>query len=242
MSIKKLKLQNIWILFLSFIKNNIQVIFKCLLLNLIFFALIIAFLIYNSPYDYQQGIMVHMIYLHLPTAILSTLLYCIIAILALISLIYKNKIAYLISVSLCYIGSLYTFIAIFTGALWGRPIWGVFWQWEPRLISMLILFLFYISQILILNSVKNPLFVQKQFSILAIIGFINVPIIKFSVNFLSSIHQSSSIFNKSGIKIDYLILKPLIFSFIFFVIYLLLIFILQFFIYHKKFIFSKINF
>lgn len=228
------KIQNFPILLLIFIKRNIKQISIFLITILFILALILIYLIKTGPLDYQQNVMINMIYLHLPVAILSVLIYIAVAILACFSLIYKNKITYLIAISCVKINTLFCFLAIFTGALWGRPIWGVFWQWEPRLTSMLILLLFNISQLLILSSVKNPLSVKKEFCILSIMGLINIPIVKFSVYFLSSIHQKSSIISKKGILIDNLILKPLIFAFIFFLVYLLLIFILQFLTYYKK--------
>ena len=168
---------------------------------------------YNSPADYQQGEYVRIMYIHVPCAWLSLAIYSLMAIASFTYLIWHNPIFDLIAKSAAPIGALFCFITLVTGSLWGKPIWGTWWVWDARLTSMLILFFFYIGY-LILTHLTHEQKNNKAPAALAILGFINVPIIKFSVNLWNSLHQPASVFKLSGPSIHSSMLTPLMLIFL----------------------------
>ncbi|MBP9791771.1 MAG: cytochrome c biogenesis protein CcsA [Rickettsiales bacterium] len=173
-----------------------------------------AFLVHNSPPDYQQGHFIKIMYVHVPSAWMSLGIYSLIGIFSFFSLIWKNPILDLIARKAALPGATFSLITLTTGSLWGAPIWGTWWVWDARLTSMLILFFFYISYIALCLSIKDEIIKSKAPAVLAIIGLINIPIVKFSVNLWTTLHQPSSFIRSKGISIDSQILKPLIGMFI----------------------------
>ena len=168
---------------------------------------------YGSPPDYQQGEMVRVMYIHVPFAWLALGAYCAIGVLSIFAITWKSIISYIYAQSLSHIGIVYTSLTLITGMLWGKPIWGAYWVWDARLTSMLILLIVYMGYISICNSTTLHRS-MKPASVFAIIGIINIPIIKFSVNIWYSLHQGPSIFRTEGIGIDSSMLKPLVLMFI----------------------------
>ncbi len=169
--------------------------------------------ILNSPNDYQQGNAVKMMYVHVPAAWMALLVYTLMAVFNLSGFIWKNPFFYLISKSIAVIGCVFTFITLVTGSLWGKPIWGAWWVWDARLTSMLILFFLYLGYIILLDSFDDRQKGEKIAAIISIVGFINVPIIKFSVEYWNSLHQPASILRSGGVAIDPAMLKPLLLMF-----------------------------
>jgi heme exporter protein C len=169
--------------------------------------------IYHSPIDYQQGNAVKIMYIHVPAAWMSLLVYSLMAIFNLSGFILKNPFFYLISKSIAIIGAIFTFITLITGSIWGKPIWGIWWVWDARLTSVLILFFLYLGYIILINAFEDEEKSAKFGAIISIIGFINVPIIKFSVEYWNSLHQKASILRSNGIAIDKSMLNPLFIMF-----------------------------
>ena len=167
------------------------------------------FSLYNSPEDYQQGSMVRIMYVHVPSAWMSLGIYSFMAICSFSCLVWKTKMSYILSVSAAPIGAGFALITLVTGSIWGKPIWGTWWVWDARLTSMLVLFFIYISYIAIINSGNNLLRAEKPASVMAIIGFINIPIVKFSVDIWYSLHQPASILKLGGPSIHSSMLLPL---------------------------------
>ena len=180
------------------------------------------FALFSSPADYQQGEMVRIMYVHVPSAWMSLGIYSFMAVCSLSSLVWKTRISYLMSVASAPIGAAFALITLVTGSLWGKPIWGTWWVWDARLTSMLILFLLYLSYISVTSSGTNILRAEKPASVIAIIGFINIPIVKFSVDIWYSLHQPASVFKMSGPSIHSSMLLPLMIMFASFICFFLL--------------------
>lgn len=180
---------------------------------LVSFLSIAIFSIINSPNDYQQANAVKIMYIHVPAAWMSLLIYSLMAIFNISGFIWKNPFFYIISKSIAIIGCAFTLITLVTGSIWGKPIWGTFWVWDARLTSVLILFFLYLSYIILIDSFEDKNKGEKIAAIISIIGFINVPIIKFSVEYFNSLHQKASILKKGAIAIDPVMLKPLLLMF-----------------------------
>ncbi len=169
--------------------------------------------IINSPLDYQQSNAVKIMYIHVPAAWMSLLVYMILATFNIFGFIFKNPFFYLISRSIASIGAMFTFITLATGSIWGKPIWGTWWVWDARLTSVLILFFLYLGYIILLDSFDDREKGEKIAAIISIIGFVNIPIIKFSVEYWNSLHQPASIIRSGGVTIDPSMLKPLLLTF-----------------------------
>ncbi|MBU6339477.1 MAG: heme ABC transporter permease [Rickettsiales bacterium] len=179
---------------------------------IVFLALAIPAIL-NSPLDYQQSNAVKIMYVHVPAAWMALLIYTLMAIFNVSAFIWKNPFFYLISRSIAGIGAIFTFITLVTGSIWGKPIWGTWWVWDARLTSVLILFFLYLGYIILLDSFDDREKGEKIAAIISIIGFINVPIIKFSVEYWNSLHQPASIIRSGGVAIDPQMLKPLLLMF-----------------------------
>jgi len=181
-----------------------------------------------SPEDYKQSHSVRIMYVHVPSAWISIGIFSLIALLSLGSFIFKNKNFSLISKSLAPSGFVFNIIALVTGAIWGKPTWGTWWAWDARITSMLILALFYSMYLLSWRIFKNNDKAIKITSMIAILGAINVPIIKFSVDWWSTLHQSSSIKILSKTTIHSSMLIPLIIMTASFALFSLLIFLMKY--------------
>ncbi len=169
--------------------------------------------IINSPLDYQQGNAVRIMYIHVPAAWMALLIYTLMAIFNISGFIWKNPFFYLISKSIAIIGATFTLITLITGSLWGKPIWGSWWVFDARLTSVLILFFLYLGYMILLDAFDDKTKGEKIAAIIAIVGFINVPIIKFSVEYWNSLHQPASIMRSGGMAIHASMLKPLLLMF-----------------------------
>ena len=179
---------------------------------IIFLGLAIPAII-NSPNDYQQGNAVKIMYIHVPAAWMSLLIYTLMAAFNISGFIWKNRFFYIIAKSIAAIGAVFTAITLITGSLWGKPIWGTWWVWDARLTSVLILFFLYLGYIILLDSFDDQEKGEKIAAILSIVGFINVPIIKFSVEYWNSLHQPASILRSGGVAIHQSMLTPLLLMF-----------------------------
>ena len=153
-------------------------------------------------------------YIHVPSAWLALMIYCLLALFNLSGFIWKNPFFYVIAKAIAKIGCLFSLITLITGSIWGKPIWGAWWVWDARLTSMLILFFLYLSYLIIVDSFDDISKGERIGAIISIIGFINIPIIKFSVEYWNSLHQKASIIRSGGVSIDPQMLKPLILMFI----------------------------
>jgi heme exporter protein C len=162
-----------------------------------------------APPDYQQGETVKIMFVHVPSAWLAMFGYTLIAIASIGSLIWRHPLADVAAKTAAPIGATFCFLALVTGSLWGKPMWGTYWVWDARLTSMLVLFLLYLGLIALWQSIEEPGRAGRAAAILAIVGFINVPIIKFSVEWWNTLHQPASIFRAGGPTVDSAMLWPL---------------------------------
>jgi len=181
-----------------------------------------------SPPDYLQSDSVRIMYVHVPSAWVSLGIFSTIAFLSIGNFIFKNKNFSLIAKSLAPSGLVFNIIALVTGAIWGKPTWGTFWAWDARITSMLILALFYGMYILSWKIFEDKLQVTKITSIIAIIGLVNVPIIKFSVEWWTTLHQPSSVKILSESAIHSSMILPLFLMTAAFVLFSLLIFLMKY--------------
>ena len=184
--------------------------------------------LFLSPEDYKQSHSVRIMYVHVPSAWISLGIFSLIAFLSLVSFIFKNKNFSLISKSLAPSGFVFNIIALVTGAIWGKPTWGTWWAWDARITSMLILALFYSMYLLSWKIFRKEEQATKIASIIAILGAINIPIIKFSVDWWSTLHQSSSIKILSTTSIHISMLVPLAIMTAAFTLFSILIFLMKY--------------
>ena len=202
-----------------------KIVFFCFILVLSLGLLEALFL---SPEDYLQKDSVRIMYVHVPAAWISLGIFSSIAILSFSVFIFKNKNFVLISKSLAPSGILFTLIALVTGSIWGKPTWGTWWAWDARITSMLILALFYMLYLLAWRIYQNKEQVFKITTIITIIGIINVPIIKYSVDWWNTLHQPASINVLSKSSIHSSMLLPLIIMTAAFALFSLLIFLMKY--------------
>lgn len=182
-------------------------------MSLILFTIGIYFSIFASPEDYQQGVTVRIMYVHVPAAWLSLMIFTIIGILSISCIVWSASFAFHIALSAAPIGAVYALICLLTGMVWGKPIWGTWWVWDSRLTSMFILFLFYIVYIAISTGSSNIKKIEKPACVIGIAGMINVPIVKFSVDLWYSLHQGPSIIKLGGPAIHSSMILPLFIMF-----------------------------
>jgi len=170
-------------------------------------GLYLAFFV--APPDYQQGETVRIMFIHVPSAWLAMFAYVLIAIAALGTLIWRHPLADVAAKAAAPIGATFTFLALVTGSLWGKPMWGTYWVWDARLTSMLVLFLLYLGLIALWQAIEEPGRAGRAAAILALVGAINIPIIKFSVDWWHTLHQPASVLRGGGPTIDPSLLTPL---------------------------------
>ncbi len=210
-----------------FIRLSTSFLLIIFIIMLSLFIIGLFYAIKISPPDYQQGEIVRIMYVHVPAAWMGLAIYTFIAICSFLVLVIKGKMFYIFAVSASPIGAVFTLITLITGSLWGIPIWGTWWVWDARLTSMLILFFLYIIYIIIVSSGTNMLRAEKPASVIALIGFINIPIVKFSVNIWYGLHQPASIMKLSAPSIHYKMLIPLFIMFLTFILYFFLVWLLR---------------
>ena len=199
-----------------------------LLLFIIVLSVGLTEALFLSPEDYKQSHAVRIMYVHVPSAWISLGIFSVIAFLSLCIFIFKNKNFALISKSLASSGFVFNVIALVTGAIWGKPTWGTWWAWDARITSMLILALFYSMYLLSWRIFENKENVVNITSWIAILGAVNVPIIKFSVDWWSTLHQVSSVNILSTTSIHSSMLIPLIIMTVAFALFSLLIFLMKY--------------
>jgi len=164
----------------------------------------------QSPPDYQQSETVRMMYVHVPAAWMAMFCYVALACFSSILLIWRHIVADILAKSTAPIGACFTFLALATGSLWGKPMWGTWWVWDARLTSVLILFLLYLGYMVLYNAFDDRSRGARAAAILSIVGVINVPIIKFSVDWWNTLHQPASVIKMDGPAIHSSMLTPLI--------------------------------
>ncbi len=200
-------------------------------INSIFFLILIiglTFALILSPPDYLQGDSVRIMYVHVPSAWIGLACYSLIGLLSILSFIFKIKNFFLINKSIAPIGLMFTSLAVITGALWGQPTWGTWWAWDARLTSMLALMIFYLLFILSQKIIKNENLSNKVSAIIAIFGLINIPIIKYSVNWWATLHQPASIKFIGSSTIHSSMLLPLMLMLLVLLLYCALIFLMKY--------------
>jgi heme exporter protein C len=166
--------------------------------------------LFVAPPDYQQGETVKIMFIHVPAAWLAMFGYMLIAAAALGTLIWRHPLADVGAKTAAPIGATFTFIALVTGSLWGKPMWGTYWVWDARLTSVLVLFLLYLGLIALWHSIDEPGRAGRAAAILALVGAVNVPIIHYSVEWWNTLHQPASVIRMGGPTIDPALLWPLL--------------------------------
>lgn len=179
-------------------------------------ALALAYAFYKAffvaPEDYQQGDTVRIMFIHVPAAWLSMGIYVLMAMAALGTLVWRHPLADVSAKAAAPLGAAFTFICLATGSLWGRPMWGTWWIWDARLTSVLVLFLMYLGLMALWRAVDDPIRAGKAAAILTLVGLVNIPIIRFSVDWWNTLHQPASVVRLDGPTIHASILWPLLFS------------------------------
>jgi len=186
-------------------------IFKpVLVLSILLFGLGLLFSFYLSPDDYQQGSTVRIMYVHVPSAWLALLTYAIMTFYSIVALAFRIPFGFIFNTAVAPIGAIFTLICIISGSLWGKPMWGTWWVWDARLTSVAILFIIYLIIIFINLSFENRVVREKVVAIFVIVGSVNLPIIKFSVDWWNTLHQPATISKLAKPSIDPSMMTPLI--------------------------------
>ena len=182
----------------------------CAGLTVLFVAMGLYLGLVASPADYQQGETVRIMYIHVPSAYMAMFVYAAMAVSSAMALIWKHPLADMIARASAPIGACFTFITLLTGSLWGQPMWGTWWVWDARLTSVLILFFIYLGYIALVNAFDDPARGARPAAILALVGAVNIPIIKFSVDWWNTLHQPATLVTMEGPKLDSSMLWPLL--------------------------------
>jgi heme exporter protein C len=178
-------------------------------------ATVVAFAIgigqaYVAPDDYQQGATVKIMFIHVPAAWLGTFAWMLMSVAALGTLVWRHPLADVTAKAAAPIGAAFTLMCLITGSLWGRPMWGAYWVWDARLTSVLVLFLMYLGVMALWRTIEDPTRAARVVAVLTLVGAINIPIIKFSVDWWNTLHQPASVLRLGGSTIHPTILMPLI--------------------------------
>ncbi|GAB4228773.1 MAG: heme ABC transporter permease [Methyloligellaceae bacterium] len=171
-------------------------------------GLYLAFFV--APPDYQQGQTVKIMFIHVPSAWLAMMGYSLIAVSSIGTLVWRHPLADVSAKAAAPIGAAFTLLALITGSLWGKPTWGTYWVWDARLTSVLVLFFLYLGLIALRQAIEDPVRAARATAILALVGFVNVPIIKFSVDWWNTLHQPASVTRLDAPAIHPSILMPLL--------------------------------
>ena len=183
--------------------------------------------LFVAPPDYQQGDSVRIMFVHVPAAWMALFVYTTMAGASAVGLIWKHPVADLTAKASAPVGAAFTFIALVSGSLWGQPMWGTWWVWDARLTSVLVLFFLYLGYMALWQAFEDPERAGKAAAILALVGFVNVPIIKFSVEWWNTLHQPSSVVRLDGPSIHPSMLWPLLLMALGFTTYFVVVVILR---------------
>ena len=181
-----------------------------LILSIILFVIGLLFSFYLSPDDYQQGSTVRIMYVHVPSAWLALLTYAIMTLYSILALAFRIPFGFIFNTAVAPIGAVFTLICIISGSLWGKPMWGTWWVWDARLTSVAILFIIYLIIIFMNLSFENRIVREKVVAIFILVGSVNLPIVKFSVDWWNTLHQPATISKLSKPSIDPSMMTPLI--------------------------------
>jgi len=192
-------------------------------------ALVLAiglWMAFAAPEDYQQGTTVRIMYIHVPFAWLSMMCYGVMALAALGTLVWRHPLADVSLKAAAPIGAVFTALALVTGSIWGKPMWGTWWVWDARLTSVFVLFLMYLGIIALTRALDDPSRAARAAAIVTLVGAINLPIIKFSVDWWNTLHQPASVLRLDGPTIHSSLLTPLLvcalgFTLLFFTLHLM---------------------
>ncbi|WP_439618090.1 heme ABC transporter permease [Shinella sp.] len=184
------------------------------------------YLAFTTVGDYQQGETVRIMYVHVPAAWLAMMCYTVMALSALGTLVWRHPLADVSAKAAAPIGACFTLVALITGSLWGKPMWGTWWVWDARLTSVFVLFLMYLGLIALNRAMDDPTRAAKVSAVLILVGFVNIPIIKFSVEWWNTLHQPASVIRLDGPTISAEFLRPLLvmaiaFTLLFFTLHIL---------------------
>jgi heme exporter protein C len=183
--------------------------------------------LFVAPADYQQGESVRIMYVHVPSAWMALFIYVAIALASAAALIWRHPLADLAAKAASPVGAGFAFLTLVTGSLWGRPMWGTWWEWDGRLTSMLILFFLYLGHMALMNAFEDSQRGYRAAAILALVGVVNIPIIKFSVDWWSTLHQPASVLRLDGPTIHPAMLWPLLIVALGFKLYFLTVVLLR---------------
>jgi len=167
---------------------------------------------YVAPDDYQQGATAKIMFIHVPAAWLGTFCWVLMSVAALGTLVWRHPLADVAAKAAAPIGAAFTLMCLVTGMLWGRPMWGTYWVWDARLTSVLVLFLMYLGVIALWRTIDEPTRAARTVAVLTLVGALNIPIIKFSVDWWNTLHQPAAVLKLSGSSIHPAILWPLVIS------------------------------
>ena len=179
----------------------------------------LIFVFFLSPSDYQQGSMVRIMYIHVPAAWLSLMTFFIMTIYSIVGLAFRIPFGFIINTAIAPIGAVFTLICLITGSLWGKPMWGTWWGGDARLTSVLILLFLYLGYMALWQAIEDNQKAAKAAAVLALVGAVNVPIIKFSVDWWNTLHQPASVMRLDGPSIHPSMLWPLLIMGLAFMVY-----------------------
>jgi heme exporter protein C len=165
---------------------------------------------FTAPLDYQQGSTVRIMYIHVPFAWIAMMCYSLMAVSALGTLVWRHPLADVSLKAAAPIGATFTMLALITGSIWGKPMWGTWWVWDARLTSVFVLFLMYLGIIALTRALDDPARSARAAAVITLVGFVNIPIIKFSVEWWNTLHQPASVFRLDGPTIHPSLLWPLV--------------------------------
>jgi heme exporter protein C len=165
---------------------------------------------WTAPDDYQQGATVRILFIHVPAAWMSLFVYVCLGVASFLALVFRHVLADCAAQAAAFLGAGFTLLALTTGSLWGRPMWGTWWVWDARLTSVLVVFLFYLAYIALRASIDDETKGARAAAILALVGLINLPIVHFSVDWWNTLHQGASVFRLGGPTLATVYLWPLL--------------------------------
>lgn len=180
-----------------------------------------------APPDYQQGEGYRIIFVHVPAAVLSTTAYAVMASAAAVGLIWRMNVAHAVAASSAAVGAWFTFVALATGSLWGRPMWGTYWEWDPRLVSELVLLFLYLGYMGLRSAIDDTARADRASAVLALVGVINLPIIHYSVDWWNSLHQGHTLLKFGKASMPPSMLVPLLLMMLAFTLYFVAILLVR---------------